>query len=242
MKKFRLVRTVVAIALAVSTLSMTAFAKSWTWTSSDQWGSWTNNGYTLYNDIWGSGAGSQTISANSYSDWQVYATHPATSGIKSYPNVTKTIGTAINSLNTCTSSFNVSVPTSNVSYETAYDIWCGGSSYEIMLWENYYGSVGPISYTYGSNGSATPVYSNVSVGGSTWNIYVGNNGSNMVYSFLRTSKTTSGTVDIKAILKYLQGKGYFGNVTLTSVQFGYELTSCASGATFVTKSYSVTKS
>ena len=41
------------------------------WSSSDRWGTWSNGGYTLYNNVWGSGYGPQTIWANSYSNWGV---------------------------------------------------------------------------------------------------------------------------------------------------------------------------
>jgi hypothetical protein len=43
------------------------------WSSCDQWGSTTLTGFTLYNDIWGSGAGSQCIWANSGTNWGVWA-------------------------------------------------------------------------------------------------------------------------------------------------------------------------
>ena len=53
------------------------------WSSSAQWATWQNGGYTLYNNIWGAGAGPQTIWANTYSNWGVWANHPNTGGIKS---------------------------------------------------------------------------------------------------------------------------------------------------------------
>lgn len=133
MRKSKLPRIIIAMILAVSTLTVSAFALLWTYSTSDQWGTITSGAYMLYNDVWGSGAGTQTLYVNSYSNWEVVAKHPATSGIKAYPNCSKTIGTNINSLGTCKSSFNVNVPTSNISFETAYDIWCGGTSHEIML-------------------------------------------------------------------------------------------------------------
>jgi hypothetical protein len=65
------------------------------WSSSAAFGSWQNGGYTVYNDVWGSGAGGQSIWANSYSNWGVWANHPNTGGIKSYPNSTKSVGIAL---------------------------------------------------------------------------------------------------------------------------------------------------
>jgi hypothetical protein len=39
------------------------------WVGSGQWNNWTSNGYTIYNNIWGSGAGTQTTWAKSTSNW-----------------------------------------------------------------------------------------------------------------------------------------------------------------------------
>lgn len=217
------------------------------WSSTANYASWSNGGYTIYNDVWGSGAGPQTIWANSYSNWGVWANHPNTSGVKSYPNSTKNVNKALSSLNSCTSSFNVTMPGSGA-WEATYDIWDNNNAYETMLWMNYTGTtsgggnVKPISYNWNSSGNPVPVYTNVSVGGSTWNVFRGSNGSNAVFSFLRTSKTNSATVDIKAILNWIKGQGWFGNITLGNVQFGFEITSSSGGLNFVCNSYSVTSS
>src|SRR2546430_9487372 len=116
-------RLVPALALAVLAILVTANAAyAAVWSSTNQWASWSNGGYVLNNDVWGSGAGPQTIWANSFSNWGVWANHPNTGGVKSYPHSGRSIGTAINSLRSATSSFNVTVPGSGA-YATAYDIW-----------------------------------------------------------------------------------------------------------------------
>lgn len=201
------------------------------WSSSGQWATWNNGGYILYNDVWGSGAGPQTIWANSYHDWGVWADHPNTGGVKSYPNCTKEINQSISSLNSVTSSFDVTVPSSGA-YETAYDIWANGSSYEIMLWMNKTGPVGPLG----------SLQTTATVGGHTWQVYSGSNGSNQVFSFVRTGNTSSGTVDILAVLNWIRDAGWFGDVTLTKVQFGYEITSSSGGLNFTTNDFSVSAS
>ena len=205
-------------------------AQAAVWTSSDQWGTYnTSDGYTLYNNIWGSGAGSQTIWANSSSNWGVWADHPNTGGIKSYPNAKKVIGKPLNSLSSLRSSYNVTVPSAGA-YNTSYDIWDSDYDYEIMLWVNYNGAVGPLGT---AQGTAT-------LGGHTWTVYKGTNGSNEVFSFLRTSDSTSGTVDILPILKWIKDtKGWLGNETIGDVQFGYEVTSSSGGLNFTTNSFSV---
>ncbi|MFD5753567.1 hypothetical protein [Streptomyces sp. NPDC127033] len=200
------------------------------WSSSDQWGNYTtSDGYTLYNNIWGSGTGPQTIWANSSSNWGVWANHPNTGGIKSYPNAKKVIGKPLNSLSSLRSSYNVTVPSSGA-YNTSYDIWDSNYDYEIMLWVNYRGAVGPLGTAQGS----------VTLGGHSWNVYKGSNGANEVFSFLRTSNSTSGTVDVLPILKWIKDtKGWWGNVTVGDVQFGYEITSSSGGLDFATNSFSV---
>jgi hypothetical protein len=206
-------------------------AQAAVWQSSDQWATWSNGGYTLYNDVWGSGAGTQTIWANSYSNWGVMANHPNTGGVKSYPNATKYIGKSLSSLRSLSSRFNVSVPSSGA-YESAYDIWSSDNAFEIMLWMNKTGPVGPL----GSH------QTDVSVGGHSWSVYRGSNGSNQVFSFIRTGNTFAGTVDVRAVLNWIRSAGWFGNITVGNVQFGYEITSSSGGLNFTTNSFSVSSS
>lgn len=231
----RLVRLVVAGATALLMIAATAVttaapAHAAVWWSSDRWGTWNSGGYTLYNNIWGSGYGAQTIWANSPSNWGVWADHPNTGGIKSYPNATRYIGRRVSQLGQVTSNFNVTVPTSGVAFTTAYDVWTTDHAHEIMLWMNKYGPVGPLG----------SFQTTASVGGHTWNIYRGSNGHNQVYSFIRTSNTNSGWVDVAAVVRWIRDRGWFGDVTIGDVQFGYEITSSAGGRDYVTNSFSVT--
>ncbi|MFJ3307940.1 hypothetical protein ACIPSA_33610 [Streptomyces sp. NPDC086549] len=219
-----------ALALGVTVGLASAPASAAVWSSCDQWGNTTLNGYTLYNNIWGSGAGSQCVWANSGTNWGVWANHPDTGGIKSYPNAKKVINKSITSLSSLTSSYNVTVPSSG-SYNTSYDIWDTNYDYEIMLWVNKTGAVGPLGTSQGT----------LTLGGSTWTVYKGNNTANDVFSFVRTSNSTSGTVNILPILKWIKDtKGWFGNVTIGDLQFGFEITSSSGGLDFVTNSESVT--
>jgi hypothetical protein len=224
---------VIALVLAITIVAAGSFgtAHAAVWSSSDAFGSWSNGGYTLNNDVWGSGAGPQTIWANSYSNWGVWANHPNTGGVKSYPHSGKSVNKVLSALGSATSSFNVSVPGSGA-YTTAYDIWCNNYAYEIMLWMNKTGAVGPL----GSKQTSA------SVGGHSWDVYKGSNGSNQVFSFIRQSNTSSGSVDIKAILNWIKGQGWFGDVTLGEVQFGFEITSSSGGLNFVSNSFSVSAS
>lgn len=210
------------------------------WSGTGAWDSWTNNGYTVINDIWGSGAGPQTIWARTGTNWGVIANHPMTSGVKSYPHTGKTLNRTVSSLTTLTSSFNVSVPSSG-NYESTYDIWANNNAYEVMIWMNQNGAVGPIAESYDANG-AVPAFRNVSLGGHTWNIYRGSNGSNAVYSFLRTSNTNSGTVDVRAIMNWLRTQGWWADVTIGDVQFGFELSGTSGTSSFTDNSFSISYS
>nr|WP_308801284.1 hypothetical protein [Streptomyces polyasparticus] len=221
-----------ALGLALAAGFTTAPASAATWSTCDQWGNTSMNGYTLYNNIWGGGAGTQCFWANSGTDWGVWANHPDTGGIKSYPNATKAVNKPIGSMSSLTSSYNVSVPSAGA-YNTSYDIWDTDHDYEIMLWVNQYGPVGPIGSHQGD----------VSLGGHTWKVYKGDNGANQVFSFLRTSNSSAGTVNILPILKWIKDtKGWMGNETIGDVQFGYEITSSSGGLDFRTDSLTVSAS
>src|SRR5690349_8301969 len=61
------------VAALAATVTAVLPASAATWSSSDKWASWSNGGYTIRNDVWGSGAGPQSIWANSYSNFGVWA-------------------------------------------------------------------------------------------------------------------------------------------------------------------------
>lgn len=213
------------------------------WSSSDRWAQWSNGGYTVRNNIWGSGYGPQTVWANSYSNFGVWANHPNTGGIKSYPHCEKVINRRLSSLSWLTSGFSANNPWGGA-WNCAYDVWCDGNTYEIMLWFNETGTtsgggnVKPISWTWNSDGSAKPVYWNVNVGGHTWNVFRGTGGSGQCFSFLRTSKTNSANVDIKAILNWIKNTPrWFGDVYVSRVQHGWEITSSSGGMNFGMNSF-----
>ncbi|MEU0301965.1 hypothetical protein ABZ252_21220 [Streptomyces sp. NPDC006175] len=223
----RLLAPTAAVAALIGFAAAPAHAAIWT--SSEQWGNYTtSDDYILYNNIWGSGAGTQTIWANSSSNWGVTADHPDTGGIKSYPNAKKIVNKPITSLSSLASDYNVTVPSSGA-YNTSYDIWDTDYDYEVMLWVNQTGAVGPLGTSQGT----------VTLGGHSWAVYKGDNGANEVFSFLRTSDSSAGTVDILPILKWIKDKGWWGDETIGDVQFGYEITSSSGGLDFVTNEFDV---
>jgi hypothetical protein len=201
--------------------------------SSDQWAQYSIGGYTLYNDEWGSDHNTQTLWVNSATNWGVFSTQPSTSGVKSYANISKTVGTALNSLSSATSSFNETNP-SGGNYESAYDIWLNGSGIEVMVWTYVSGDVGPLGSSVGS----------VTLDGNTWTLYVGDNGTNPTYSFVRSANENSGTVDLLDLLKYLENTGgYFSNPTLSTIQYGWEISGTNNAQeNFTVNSYSASAS
>jgi Glycosyl hydrolase family 12 len=180
--------------------------------TSAQYGECTSGSYTFYNDEWGSGYGPQTLWEDSPSDWGVYSTQPSTSGVKAYPDAATPVGDSLDSLSGVTSSFGISVPGSG-NWEAAYDIWLNSTSIEVMVWTDTNGDVGPAGSSIGD----------LTLNGNTWDVYVGNVG-HPVYSFVRTSNETSGSVNILGLLDWLQNtKGYFSDPTLSTVDFGWEI-------------------
>ena len=231
MRIFRIAGLTVLAALsaAVLTVPSAVAAPAATWSSSSPQASWSNGGYTVYNDVWGKGAGPQTIYANSGTNWWISTNQPNTGGVKSYANSTKYVNKSLSSLHSVNSSVSFSTPSNGV-WDAAYDIWDTNYANEIMLWFNER-VAGPL-------GSKVTT---ASVGGSTWNVYRGSNG-HQVYSFVRTSGENSGSVDVLAVLKWIESKGWFGNITLGAVQFGFEVTSTSGTQTYKVNSYSVSSS
>ncbi len=218
----------IATTAAVGGLQSAAQAAAWS--SDDRWGNWQSGPYTLYNNIWGSGYGYQSIWANSPSNWGVWADHPNTGGIKSYPNVSYTLGRNVWNMGAVSSSHDVTVPSgSGVAYNSAYDVWGNGHDHEIMIWTQWHGPVGPIG------GHVT----SVNLGGRNWDYYQGSNGSNAVYSFLARSHATSSWVDITAMCQWLVGNGHMPEVRIDQIQFGWEITSAAGGHDFRVNDYTL---
>ena len=103
----------------------------------------------------------------------------------------------------------------------SYDLWLsptkGGShAYEIMVWLAALGGAGPIS----STGSAIAT---TTIGGVTFKLYSGPNGSTTVYSFVAESTTTSFSGDLLDFFTYLiNNEGLSSSLYLIDVQAGTE--------------------
>jgi len=207
------------------------------WIACGNYDHWTTGSYEVYNDVWGGDAGSQCITAWDGGHWTLQSTQPATTGVKSYPNsgfvnVNKTIS----SLTKFTSSFDITVP-SYGDWEATYDIWVPS---EIMIWMYTSGNVGPIASSWDSTGKPVASATDVDAGGHTWTVYHQNGGTNVI-SFVRTTNTTSATVDILALINWAKTQGWIPDGTIGASQFGFEISGTNSEATdFTCNSFSMT--
>ncbi|GAA4609060.1 hypothetical protein BJY16_007145 [Actinoplanes octamycinicus] len=109
---------------------------------------------------------------------------------------------------------------SGATYDAAYDIWLdpspkkdGVNAQEIMIWFNRQGSIQPI-------GSRTAT---ATIGGRTWEVWTGSNGSNAVVSYVAPSPITSWSF---SVLDFINDTKTRSSVTnswyLTSIQAGFE--------------------
>ncbi|ARQ70357.1 hypothetical protein CAG99_17250 [Streptomyces marincola] len=105
-------------------------------------------------------------------------------------------------------------------YNASYDIWLdptprtnGVNRTEIMIWFHRVGPVQPIG---SRTGTAT-------VGGRTWEVWTGSNGSNDVISFVAPSAISSWSFDVKDFVNQAVNRGLARqDWYLTSVQAGFE--------------------
>jgi hypothetical protein len=107
-------------------------------------------------------------------------------------------------------------------FDVSYDDWITSSSDpgdanpqdEVMIWLNHGGGAGP----------AGSEYATVSVDGASWNLYIDYDNTWPIYSFVRTSTTTSSQLNVTDFTKLLVSSyGLDGSYYLSSVQAGVEV-------------------
>jgi hypothetical protein len=199
-----------------------------------------NSTIWVNNNTWGqdsSPAGwSESITTNSSTAWRTDFNWPSganNNSVKAYPAAilgwhwgwrfqNTGLPTQLSANRNINSSYAYTVNFGGGVGNVAYDIWLHTQSNplyenpsdEIMIWVNNTGA-GPISQQ--------PVINNVSIGGSTWNLHRGNIGWN-VWSFVRTSNSGSGSINVKNFTDYLRAShGMSSAKYVTSVQFGTEI-------------------
>jgi hypothetical protein len=163
--------------------------------------------------------GPQTICGNSESNWEVTSNQRAgNTAVLTYPSVQVNYnsqdGYALSRFSSMTSSGAEQMPSvSGLDAEAAYDIWLNDLNKEVMVWVDNHGQT--------PAGSKVAAYS---VSGATWDLYV--TGDNSYLAFVRQGNANSGSVDLLALLKYLERRGLLSSSdTLWQVNFGFEISS-----------------
>jgi Glycosyl hydrolase family 12 len=183
----------------------------------------------------GAFCGVQTVTANSPADWSVTSNQAAgNSGVLTYPDVAQIFTLSsdndppISAYSSITSTFAENMnATSGTDAEAAYDIWLdnGNGPGEIMIWVDNHGQT-PAGDDTGS----------FDVGGATYEVW--NAGGTV--SFVRSNEQ-SGTVDVLAVLHWLQSNGYVSaTAQVGQVDFGWEI--CSTGGvpeTFTISGYTL---
>jgi hypothetical protein len=227
-------------------------------------GSTNSNGYNTYaaNNCWADPSCTQTLSANNPQDWQVTSTEPAgNTSVRTGPELQQGMNNwcpvqdtwsnfvtngcssseedvPVASLKTLTSTYSEFMPHNGQTVaEAGYDIWTNYTS-DIMIW---------LDNVNRAAGGAVQI-GTASIGGQSFTVYQhGGAGGEIIFSLDGSGGTgtfanqPNGTVDILGVLDWVQSHGYVSNMTVSLIDFGYEI--CSTGGapeTFRVASYSVT--
>ena len=125
----------------------------------------------------------------------------------------------VSSISSATSSIDYQF-VAGATYDAAYDIWLdptpkkdGVNQQEIMIWFNRQGSIQPIGSVVG----------NATIGGRSWEVWRGSNGSNAVVSYLAPSPIASWSFSVLDFVNDVKNRGAItGSWYLTSIQAGFE--------------------
>jgi hypothetical protein len=224
-----------------------------------------SNGFNTYaaNNCWADPSCKQTLRANSPSDWQVTSTEPAGNGsVMTGPELQQQTNNwctslgkwdsqtqfgcspegdaPISALATFTSSFAESMPhNSQTIAEAAYDIWTNYPS-DIMVWTDTVGRCNEGAFGSTLLGTAT-------IGGKNFTVHrYGGTGAEIIFvedgagGSGTCATDSSGTVDLKGVLQWVQDHGLVSNASVSLLDFTFEI--CSTGGspeTFSVSSYSV---
>jgi hypothetical protein len=198
----------------------------------EQYGSTTIGGrYVVMNNRWGTSA-QQCINVTStgFSITTQQGTGSTSGAPVSYPAVYlgchytncspgTNLPMQVSAISSATSSINYTF-VSGATYDAAYDIWLdpspkkdGVNQQEIMIWFNRQGPIQPIGSSVGS----------ANIGGRTWDVWRGSNGSNQVVSYVAPSPISSWSFSVLDFINDVRNRGGITNSWyLTSIQAGFE--------------------
>jgi hypothetical protein len=197
----------------------------------DQYGSTTIQGrYVVQNNRWGTSA-QQCINVTStgFRIATQQGSSPTNGAPVSYPSVFlgchytncspgSTLPMQVSRIRTATSS--ISYRYTGGTYNASYDIWLdptpktnGVNQMEIMIWFNRQGPIQPIGSAVG----------NTTIGGRSWQVWRGSNGSNNVISYVAPSPINSWSFNVLDFVNDVRARGAITNSWyLTSIQAGFE--------------------
>ncbi len=218
-----------------------------------------SNGHNTYltNNCWADPSCRQTLSANSFSRWQVVADEPAgNTSVKTAPAAQQLFNdwcaasstwntcpsftdTPISALSQLSSTYAESTPhNSQTIAQFAWDNWLtndSGHPHEVMVW---------VDNSNRGSGGATQVAGPVSIHGQNWTLYEYGSGE-LIWSLGAPgtfAQQRSGRVDLLALLKWLQSHGYAtSRASIGEIDGVWEI--CSTGGipeTFSMASYSIT--
>ncbi len=202
-----------------------------------------SNGFNTYvqNNMWGAQPGTVgRICAHSPGNWYLDTSTQRDDGgaVQTYPQIQQLFGGFCNGTwNTCsngadstplsrltklTSSYAEQTPSTangTGTWEVAYDIWLDNTPHtEIMVWV--------VTSAERGTGGATVVKRNVAIGNQTYNYQVYGNS---LPQLVLTTNQANATIDLLAVLRFLQGQQLGGapvvaaGATLTQLDFGIEI-------------------
>ena len=196
----------------------------------DQFGSTVAGQYIVMNNRWGTTAQQCiNVTSNGFAITSQQGVGNTSGGPVSYPAIY--VGCHYTN---CSPGTNLPVQVSRISsaptsinytyvggtYNASYDIWLdptprtnGVNAMEIMIWFNRQGAIQPIGSPVG----------NTTIGGRTWQVWQGSNGSNNVISYVAPSPITSWSFDAMGFINDVRNRGAITNSWyLTSMQAGFE--------------------
>ncbi|MCC8339938.1 cellulose binding domain-containing protein [Streptomyces sp. R1] len=223
--------TLATFALAASLVTAAAPAQADT-TLCEPFATTTIQGrYVVQNNRWGSSA-TQCVTATDtgFRVTQADGSVPTNGAPKSYPSVFNgchytncspgtNLPARLDTVSRAPSSISYGF-VGNAVYNASYDIWLdptartdGVNRTEIMIWFNRVGPIQPIGSPVGT----------ATVGGRTWEVWSGGNGSNDVLSFVAPSAISGWSFDVMDFVRATVARGLAEeDWYLTSVQAGFE--------------------
>ncbi len=210
------------------------------WSSSARFGSWTDAGHLVNNNMWSEDAGPQTITACSWQQWSVTSNQGGTGtddGVKTYADTQTHVNHPLGALSSLPSTFDVAtpagggtVPASGKQWNAAYDLWLDDYGTEVMVWNNWTMNW---QYWYRTNGGV-----DVTIDGVLYHAY--RNSGHTGLWFIRDQVTNRGSVDLGHVLAWAVAKGWLrSSQVLGEVEYGFEVAYTGSPTVFTLNAYTL---